>query len=421
MTVLDDDRLASLLATAGRAVQVPPSGPADILARAAGAASGEVSGGVEVDGDGDGGLEKDDDRTARTRRKGLVGAWAHAAGRHRVLTAAACIVVLLALTAGIGALASERGSPRLTAGLPHQSQSATPHGSPTRTTVPRHAPAAAGSKGTATAGSPDAAQRVGTAYGINGANAGPNVQAPSTTTTAPALPGDAVGRSAKIQQTGTLGLSVRRGDLGRAMTQLTGLAAAYDGFVASSQTQSGAGDGSTPSGTVTLQVPVDSFTTTLQAAQKVGRTTSLTTNATDVTGQYVDLQSRIAALQASRQQYLTILAKATTVGDVLAVQSQIDTIQTQIEQLQGQLQVLTSQTSYSKLTIDVGEGAPPAPPAPIPESGVVRAWHDSVAGFTDGVDGLIRIAGPLFFALLCAAVLLLGGRALWRRIQRHRL
>ena len=73
-----------------------------------------------------------------------------------------------------------------------------------------------------------------------------------------------------------------------------------------------------------------------------GKTTKLTTKATDVTGQYVDLQSRIAALEASRQQYLTIMAKATTVGDVLAVQAQLDTIQSQIEQLQGQLQVLTS-------------------------------------------------------------------------------
>jgi hypothetical protein len=176
-----------------------------------------------------------------------------------------------------------------------------------------------------------------------------------------------------------------------------------------------------PVGSVTLQVPVGNFTAMLAQAQKVGRTTGLTTNATDVTGQYVDLQSRIAALQASRQQYLTILTKANTVGDVLAVQSQVDTIQSQIEQLQGQLQVLTSQTSYSKLTVDVGEGAVPAPTPPAPEPGVVRAWHESLGGFVTGVDGLIRIAGPLLFALVCAAVAILGGRALWRRLQRHRL
>ncbi len=34
---------------------------------------------------------------------------------------------------------------------------------------------------------------------------------------------------------------------------------------------------------------------------------------------------------------------------------------------------------------------------------------------------MIRLAGPTLFALLCLAVLLFGGRALWRRYQRHNL
>src|SRR5262249_47064326 len=152
------------------------------------------------------------------------------------------------------------------------------------------------------------------------------------------------------EQTGTLGLSVHRGALRHTMTQLSALATAYGGFVASSQAQSGAGSGA-PYGTVTIQVPVNTFNAALKSAQALGKTSSLTTKATDVTGQYVDLQARIAALEASRQQYLTILSRATTVGDVLAVQSQLDSIQSQIEQLQGQLQVLTSQTSYSTLAV----------------------------------------------------------------------
>ena len=116
---------------------------------------------------------------------------------------------------------------------------------------------------------------------------------------------------------------------------------------------------------MTLQVPVASFAGVVRRAEALGRVSDLSTKATDVTGQYVDLQSRITALQASRQQYLTIMTKATTVGDVLAVQEQIDYTQSQIEQLQGQLQLLASQTSYSTVTVTVGESAPRAaqPPA----------------------------------------------------------
>ena len=65
--------------------------------------------------------------------------------------------------------------------------------------------------------------------------------------------------------------------------------------MANSQTQSGAVSGGAPSGSVTLQVPVDNFATVLKQAQALGKTSDLTTKATDVTGQYVDLQARHGA------------------------------------------------------------------------------------------------------------------------------
>ena len=38
-----------------------------------------------------------------------------------------------------------------------------------------------------------------------------------------------------------------------------------------------------------------------------------------------------------------------------------------------------------------------------------------------GVEGVIRIAGPLLFALLLLGVVVVAGRVLWRRYQRHNL
>jgi hypothetical protein len=334
------------------------------------------------------------------------------AARHRVLTVAACVVVALAIAGTVGALLRSPSGPTVTAGLAHPPRGpATP--SPGATTTIPYGP----SGGVSSKLNNGAAGTFAPSKGAQGVHAAP----PVTTPTTPTLPGGAVGQSAKIEQTGTLGLAVGRGRLARTMTQLSALAGAYGGFVANSQTQSGAGSGGAPYGSVTLQLPVQSFSAALRQAQALGRTSGLTTKATDVTGQYVDLQSRITALQDSRQQYLTILAKATTVGDVLAVQEQLDGIQTQIEQLQGQLQVLSSETSYSTLTVTVNEGTPPPPPGPLPESGLVRAWHDSVGGFVAGVEGLVRLAGPVLFALACLGVLLVGGRVLWRRYQRHRL
>ncbi len=406
MTMLDDDRLASLLAAAGEAFEVPASGVEDIVARATGpgrdAADDDTAGDTaEV--------------VAEPVRDGRVHRLVALGGRHRVLSAAACVVVALVVAGTIGAIVRAPSGPTLTSGLPRSTPAAplAPAGGVT-TTVPNGLAAPFGDNARAPSAASKGALSGGTAQGVAGGTA-------VTTPTAPSLPGGAVGQPAKIEQTGSLGLAVGRGALTRTMTKLTALAVGNGGFVASSQTQSGAGTGNEPYGTITLQVPVANFSALLKQAQALGRTTDLTTKATDVTGQYVDLQARIAALQASRQAYLAILAKATSVGDVLSVQEQLDTIQQQIEQLQGQLQVLTSETSYSTLTATVSEGSPAPRPVAGPESGLVRAWHDSIGGFVAGVEGVVRVAGPVLFALLCLVLVLVGGRALWRRYQRHNL
>jgi hypothetical protein len=400
MTMLDDDRLAALLADAAATFEIPATGPDDIVARATGRDDGDTS----ETGDDDPALFGPPAPAHRLRR--ITGQ----AARHRVLSAAACLIVLLAGAAAVGALVRTTAPPTRTAAVARSGGAhVTPAPASTTTTTP-----ALASKGA----SPPL---LAAPFGTSSSGTANGAQSTATPSTTPSLPHGAVGQAARIEQTGSLTLQVGRGKLDQVVTRLTALAGGAGGFVANSQTQSGSAGTGAPSGSVTLQVPVQSFATVLKQAQALGRTSQLTTKATDVSAQYVDLQSRITALQASRQQYLTILAKATTVGDVLAVQEQIDSIQSQIEQLQGQLQLLSSQTTYSTLTVTVDEGTPARPPSPLPESGLVRAWHASIGGFVTGVEGVIRIAGPLLFALLLLGVVIAGGRALWRRYQRHNL
>ncbi|HEX3461306.1 MAG TPA: DUF4349 domain-containing protein, partial [Acidimicrobiales bacterium] len=189
--------------------------------------------------------------------------------------------------------------------------------------------------------------------GAAGASAAPALPASPA---APSLPPGSVGQSAKVVAKGSVNLTVGDGTLQSSLARLTTLVVGDGGFVASTQAQIGPGSSSnSSSGTVVLQVPEASFASLLSQVQKVGHATSVTTTSTDVTGQVVDLQARIDALQASRQQYLTILSKASTIGDILAVQSQLDSLQTQIEQLQGQLNVLNGETTYGTLTVSLSE------------------------------------------------------------------
>lgn len=292
--MLDEERLSILLAHAGAALEVPPSGAADILERAA-------------------------EHAAPGRARRMV----DAATRHRVLAIAACLLALLVLAAAVGVL----------------SRGAAP---PTRHAAPAGTHAHQGAHAPAHSGTAD--QRAVSAV-------------PSPTVFAPARPikgpAGVVGQPARMEKKGSLGLAVDPAEVRSTMTKLEALAVASGGFVARSQSRSGSGRAATPSGSITLEVPASSFATVLRRAESMGHASDVTTRATDVTQKFVNAQARVATLQASRQQYLAILSKATTVDEVLSVQEKLDAVESQIEQLQGQLSVLTKETSSSILTVRV--------------------------------------------------------------------
>jgi hypothetical protein len=395
MPALTDDFLGTLFVEAGAAFEVPESGASDIVGRALGTDDGSPDGPDDGSDDGpldEGGLTPaaETDEPPPGRRTG-----SRTLRSHRLLAVAAGLIVLAGI-AGVGlALRPTTGShPSASVAAGPQRSTATPKaGEPSRSFSP--------AQGT-------------TQPQPNQSLSAPPSAAPQSTSPA--------GQSTKIAQTGSLDLQVHKGDLTSTITALTTLATRAQGFVANTQTRAHSGAGGTsPQGSVTLEVPEASFGAVLHDAQVLGKSLNLTTKATDVTGKYVDLQSRITSLQASRQQYLAILAKATSVSDILAVQAQLDTLQSQIEQLQGQLAVLTNETTYSTLTVTVHEPPPAHRPAPHAPSGIDRAWHDSVRGFFDGVDGVVGAAGPALFVVLSLGVVALVGRLLWRRWQRHNL
>jgi len=385
MTMIDEDRLRTLLGDAADAYPIPEGAVEQIVS----AASEDARPGGVV------------------RAMVPQGRWSRAA-----LVAAAAVIVA-------GSVAVFGGSPGTGQG---QRTAAGPSvGAPGRsgtspsTTVPFHTGPASGANapfgvagGTTAAGS--------SAQAAPAPNPGPANPSPAP------LPTGVVGQPAKVVTTGSIYLALGSAPLAPAVTRLTAVAAGAGGFVASSSLQVGGPEGSSPSsGTVVLQVPQASFAAVLAQVRQIAKVTSMTTASTDVTGQYVDLQARIDALQASRLQYLTILSKATSIGDILAVQSQLDTIQSQIEQLQGQLNLLDSQTTYATLTVSLSQsGHRPVPP-PVPQSGLGRAWHQSVDGFTSGLEWLVRIAGRTVFVLLCLALLAVVGRWAWRLWRRQML
>jgi hypothetical protein len=227
--------------------------------------------------------------------------------------------------------------------------------------------------------------------------------------------------SLRVEEVGTIRLSVGAKRFQSTLSQLTDFATTDGGFVASTQSHIGTkANHSFSTGTIVLQVPEHHFTMLVDQVRHAGLATSVVTSANDVSGQYVDLQARISALKVSRAQYLKIMTRTNSINGILSVQNQLNSIQSQIEQLQAQLNLLNSETTYATLTVSLSQVGHVANTPKHPATGIDKAWHESLHGFAAGFEWLIRIAGPLLFALLLLAALLLLGRVTWRATERRR-
>ncbi len=70
------------------------------------------------------------------------------------------------------------------------------------------------------------------------------------------------------------------------------------------------------------------------------------TDTTDVTAEYVDLESRLNNLKAVETQLLEIMETADTVEDTLAVYTELSDTRTEIEVLEGQIRYLDNQQIF---------------------------------------------------------------------------
>ncbi len=120
--------------------------------------------------------------------------------------------------------------------------------------------------------------------------------------------------------------------------------------------------------TITIGVPVQQFERTLSrlrglAVQVVDETAS----GEDVTDQFVDLQSQLTNLEATRERIKSFLDQAKTVDEALRINQELANVEAQIEQIKGQMNYLQDRSSFSTITINFEPVLPEILPTPTPE------------------------------------------------------
>ena len=242
------------------------------------------------------------------------------------------------------------------------------------------------------------------------------VQAPSTTGAVGAPAPD--GAAGRVVKTGTIALVVQDGDVSPTIAGVIRAAKAQGGYVSSSDSNE---YGDTPSGEVTVRVPVDHFENLIAAVRGLdAEVRTATTSGKDVTAQYADIEAQLRTLRATRDRFLLILGQTKTIGEILTVQQRVDTVNGQIDRLEGSRKLLASQSDLSTLTVSVSEKDDPVVRVAAHRGGFSQAVHDAKDGFVTGVESIVSHSGRALLWLICLGVLALIARGGWK-VARRRL
>ncbi|HMQ31560.1 MAG TPA: DUF4349 domain-containing protein [Chloroflexaceae bacterium] len=192
-----------------------------------------------------------------------------------------------------------------------------------------------------------------------------------------------------------------------AEAQIRARAEQLGGYVVSVQTR---GSDEYMSSVVTFRVPAQRFEDALSGVEGLARKVlGRTVGGEDVTEEFVDLESRLRNLEATRDRLLDLLDQAVRVEDALQVNQALTEVQGEIEHIQGRMKFLTQSAAFSTITADL-QPVPP-PPTIYTEDAwqPLRVAQEALAGLVEFGQGLASLAivlvvwSPVWVPLLLLA------------------
>jgi hypothetical protein len=153
------------------------------------------------------------------------------------------------------------------------------------------------------------------------------------------------------------------------------------------------------------------------AQQHGGKLSSLHESVQDVTNDYIDTQSRLTNLRGEQQRLLTIMSSATTLGDVVTVESKLTDVEGQIEDIEAHLNALKDQTTFYTVSIELQPIEPVTPPPATAPWSLGQVLHDAWAaalGFGQGLATML--IWVVVFGIYLIPIALIGW-FVWRRVR----
>ncbi|MBQ8575700.1 MAG: DUF4349 domain-containing protein [Clostridia bacterium] len=156
----------------------------------------------------------------------------------------------------------------------------------------------------------------------------------------------------KIVKTATL--SIKTKNYESFMTGIKQKIVQYGGYVEQSQ-EYNYDNNSNRNANMEVKIPADKLENFIEELASIGTITSKTIASDDITDSYIDVESRIKALETEEETLLGILKKAESLTDVIELQKRLSEVRADLEAMKAQKQSYDGMVSYSGVTLDINE------------------------------------------------------------------
>jgi hypothetical protein len=216
----------------------------------------------------------------------------------------------------------------------------------------------------------------------------------------------------------TAEVTIRVDDVAETLPDVTRAATSVGGYVAGEDTSSDPDDPSKTRSTIVLRVPTDTLPRVLDDVTDLGELMRSRQDVRDVTEQVVDVNSRVKSARASVARIRVLLDQATTLGEVVRIESQLAKREADLESLLAQQRSLADQTAMATLTVTaLGPEAATPVPAEEDETGFVAGLSRGWDAFVDVIVVGLTAVGLLLPFALAGALILVPLWFIWRRRQ----
>jgi hypothetical protein len=215
----------------------------------------------------------------------------------------------------------------------------------------------------------------------------------------------------KIIRDGQIAVTIDDGTFKAKAGSVAHIAAVNGGSILSSSTEGG------DSGSFTVRVPAANFDKAMVQLSQLGTVDSSASQGQDVTAQFVDLKAHMKIYLSRRKVLFGLMDKATTIGQSLTLQNQLDQVQLKIDQITGQINYINNQVAESTIKVDLHEpGAAVAQsPDTVDNPSLGHAWDRAVQGLLNVMAATLIGLGYLIPLLIIAGIVFLIVRLVRRR------